>query len=42
MLIYAEWFLYGIFYNDFFATWDAYHAATFNPDSEIRVVKVIH
>lgn len=42
MRIYAEWTLDGVFNNGFFTTWDAYHAATFNPDIEIKVVKVLH
>lgn len=36
-MIYAEWTLYGEFENGIFPTWDAYHAATFNPDIEIRL-----
>lgn len=40
-MIYAEWFLYGEFHNAIFHTWDAYHAATFNPDCDIKVVRVI-
>lgn len=30
-MIYAEWTLYGVFYNDFFATWEEYFRATYNP-----------
>ena len=40
-MIYTEWTLYGEFENGIFPTWDAYHAATFNPDIEIKVVRVI-
>lgn len=40
-MIYAEWMLYGQFDNAFFANWDEYHAATFNPDIEIMVVRDI-
>lgn len=41
MLIYAEWTLYGEFNNGFFHSWDEYHAATFSPDCNIKVVRVI-
>lgn len=41
MKIYAEWILYGKLYNDFFNRWEDFHAATFNPDCEIKVVKEI-
>ena len=40
-MIYAEWTLYGEFENGIFPTWDTYYAATFNPDIEIKVVRVI-
>lgn len=40
-MIYAEWTLYGVFDNAVFITWDEYHAATFNPDIIILVVRVI-
>lgn len=40
-MIYAEWTLYGEFDNGIFSTWDEYHAATFNPDIKIKVVRVI-
>lgn len=32
MKIYAEWTLYGKFYNEFFNRWEDFFAATFNPD----------
>lgn len=38
-IIYAEWIADGKFENGFFATWDAFHAATFIPCIEIKVVK---
>lgn len=38
-MIYAEWTLYGEFHNEFFHTWDAFHAATFSPDIEIMLIK---
>lgn len=40
-MIYAEWTLYGVFDNAIFITGDEYHAATFNPDIIILVVRVI-
>lgn len=40
-LIYAEWFLYGEFHNGTFTRWEDYFSATFNPDCEIKVCKVI-
>lgn len=40
-MIYAEWTLYGEFNNAIFHSWDTYHATTFNPDIEIKVVRVI-
>lgn len=40
-MIYAEWTLYGEFDNGIFPTWDAYHAATFNPDINITLVRVM-
>lgn len=40
-MIYAEWMLYGKFENGIFPTWAAYYAATFNPDTDIKVVRVI-
>lgn len=33
--IYVEYMLDGVFHNDFFASWSAFHAATFNPDIDI-------
>ena len=40
-MIYAEWTLNGEFDNGIFHTWDAYHAATFNPDINITLVRVM-
>lgn len=40
-MIYAEWTLNGAFDNGIFPTWDAYHAATFNPDMNITLVRVM-
>ena len=40
-MIYAEWTLNGAFDNGIFPTWDAYHAATFNPDMNITSVRVM-
>ena len=40
-MIYAEWTLYGEFDNGIFPTWDAYHAATFTPDINITLVRVM-
>lgn len=40
-MIYAEWTLDGEFDNGIFPTWDAYHAAMFNPDIEILTIRVI-
>ncbi len=41
MLIYAEWELHGQFENGIFLNWDEYHAATFNPNMIIKIVRVI-
>lgn len=41
MRIYAEWLLYGTFYNDFFTSWEAFFSATFNPDCKISIVKEV-
>lgn len=40
-MIYAEWTLNGEFDNGIFSSWDSYHAATFNPDMNILVVRVM-
>lgn len=40
-MIYAEWTIGGAFDNGIFRSWDEYHAATFNPDVEIMLVRVI-
>lgn len=39
MKIYAEWTLYGEFYNEFFISHEDFCRATFNPDCIILVVK---
>lgn len=40
--IYAEWNLYGKFYNGIFTNWTDYFRATFNPFCEIIVVKELN
>ncbi len=40
-MVYAEWRRYGVFDNGIFTSWTEYHAATFNPDTEILLVKEI-
>lgn len=40
-MIYAEWLLHGEFDNGIFSTWDEYHAATFNPDIEVKLVRIV-
>ena len=40
-MIYAEWTLHGVFENGIFTSWDEYHAATFNPEIDVEIVRVI-
>ena len=40
-MVYAEWILNGEFDNGLFRTWDEYHAAMFNPEIKIILVKKI-
>lgn len=42
MMIYAEWKLDDVFDNGLFDSWEAFHAATFSPDIDITLVRVIH
>ena len=37
--IYAEWLLYGVFHNGFFASYEDFIKETFNPDIEIICIK---
>ena len=39
--IYAEYMLNGTFHSECFITWNAFHEATFSPDTDIRIVRVI-
>ena len=41
-MIYAEWTRGGAFDNGIFPSWDAFHAATFSPDINILLVRVMH
>lgn len=40
-MIYAEFVLDGVFYQDVFQSWDAYYNATFSPDCEMFCIRVI-
>ena len=41
-MIYAEWTINGIFDNGIFPTWAAYYYATFNPDTIVKLVRVMN
>lgn len=40
-MIYAEWTLYGVFENGFFASWGEFYDATFSPEIDVKVVRAI-
>lgn len=41
MKIYIEFTINGQFNNAIFASWDEYHRATFNPEIDILLIKLI-
>lgn len=41
MKIYIEFTINNQFHNAIFASWDEYHAATFNPEINVTLVKII-
>lgn len=41
MHIYAEWIKNGHFDNGFFPSWGAYYDFTFDPEIEVKVVRVL-
>ena len=40
-MIYAEWTLYGVLDNGIFTSWGEYYDATFSPEINVEIVRVI-